>query len=60
MLLTIIFSFFYNVFKHPPFLGCQNSGLFRTKSYIRGIDFLCWEKKNLQPLFAGMECMVID
>ena len=40
MFLTIILSFFYNVFKNLLFLDRQNAGLFGTQTYTRGIDFL--------------------
>ena len=40
MFLAIILSFLYNVFKNLPFLDRQNSGLFGTQTYTRGINFL--------------------
>ena len=45
MLLTIVLSFFHNVFKKSlPFLDGRNSGLFGTKTYTRGTDFLLTKK----------------
>ena len=43
-LLTTILSFLYNVFKSLPFLDRQNSGLFGTQTYTRGIDVLLSKK----------------
>ena len=63
MLLTIVFSFFQNVFKSLPFLDRRNSGIFGTKTNTRGTDFLFSkkeQKKKLQPYYAGIDCMVID
>ena len=44
-LTTIILSFLYNVFKNLTFLDRQNSELFVTQTYARGINFLL-SKKN--------------
>ena len=45
LLTTIILSLLYNIFKkNLPFLDRQNSGLFGTQTYARGIDFFLSKK----------------
>ena len=49
---TIVLSFFHNVFKRRPFLNRRNSGMFGTKTYTRGTDFLL-SKKKATNLISG-------
>ena len=56
MFLTTIISFLYNVFKNLHFLDRQNSELFDTQTYTRGIDFL-HSKKCFNPPFSPSSTM---